>query len=65
MIGGYDSEAGHAFAEFLIPENEENNRNLKGFDYRNDSSGTWVSLDWFKGQDHKRYLRNVEIYEDI
>jgi hypothetical protein len=65
MVGGYDGEAGHAFAEFLVPENEQNNISLGGLDSRNDLAGKWVSLDWFKGSDHKRYLKNSKIYENI
>jgi transglutaminase-like putative cysteine protease len=65
MVGGYDGDSGHAFAEFLIPEHEQNNINLRGMDFRNDYSGKWVSLDWFKGYDHERYVRNSKIYEDI
>jgi transglutaminase-like putative cysteine protease len=65
MVGGYDGDAGHAFAEFLVPENEQNNMNLRDVDSRYDFEGRWISLDWFTGRDHKRYLKNSKIYEDI
>lgn len=65
MVGGFDGDNGHAFAEFLVPDNESNNKNLNGKDYRNDYSGMWVSLDWFKGSDHSRYVHNIKIFEDI
>jgi hypothetical protein len=65
MVGGFDGDSGHAFAEFLLPEKEANNNYLKGKDYRNDTSGKWVSLDWFKGENHNKYTSNIKIYEDI
>lgn len=65
MIGAYDGNSGHAFAEFLVPVNETKNKNLHGTDYRTDSSGKWVSLDWFKGADHSRFTHNIKIYDDI
>lgn len=65
MVGGFDGDNGHAFAEFLIPVNESKNKNLYGVDYRTDSSGKWVSLDWFKGSEHSRYTHNIKIFEDI
>lgn len=65
MVAGFDGDNGHAFAEFLVPENELNNKNLNGSDYRSDYSGNWVSLDWFNGKDHKRYISNIKLFEDI
>lgn len=66
MIGGFDSNGnGHAFAEFLIPRNESENLKLYGKDYRNSSDGKWVSLDWFKGYEHEKYLHNTRIFDDI
>ena len=65
MVGGYDGDSGHAFAEFLVPKNVYNNVNLKGADYRSDYSGKWVSLDWFRGRDHDRYTHNIKIFENI
>lgn len=65
MIGGYDGDSGHAFAEFLVPESENNNTILRGIDYRNDYIGKWISLDWFKGKEHKRFTNNIKVYENI
>ena len=65
MVGGYDGNSGHAFAEFLVPETELNNIYLKGQDYREDYRGKWISLDWFKGKDHSKYNYNIKIFEDI
>ncbi|UAM99111.1 transglutaminase-like domain-containing protein [Polaribacter litorisediminis] len=65
MVGGFDGDYGHAFAEFLVPENEMKNELLYGADYRTDASGKWISLDWFKGNDHDRFTHNIKIFEDI
>jgi hypothetical protein len=66
MIGGYDKNgSGHAFAEFLIPENEYQNKNVYGKDYRNSYEGKWVSLDWFTGFEHEKYLHNIRIFDNI
>ncbi|MCL7755010.1 transglutaminase-like domain-containing protein [Polaribacter sp. Z022] len=65
MVGGFDGESGHAFAEFLVPVNLSSNKWLFGTDYRTDNSGKWVSLDWFKGKSHDKYTNNIIIYEDI
>ncbi|MBG7613172.1 transglutaminase domain-containing protein [Polaribacter sp. BAL334] len=65
MIGGFDDESGHAFAEFLLPEEELSNELLNGLDFRKDSLGIWVSLDWFKGENHKKFTKNIIIYENI
>jgi len=65
MVGGYDGDSGHAFAEFLLEDKEANNSKLKGKDYRIDSSGKWISLDWFNGSEHENYTKNIKIYEDI
>jgi hypothetical protein len=65
MVGGFDGDYGHAFAEFLVPENEMKNKLLYGADYRTDASGKWISLDWFKGDDHDRFTHNIKIFEDI
>lgn len=65
MVGGFDSGDGHAFAEFLVPENELSNRQLRQLDYRKDQSGSWISLDWFKGPDHNRFTHDIKIFDDI
>lgn len=65
MVGGYDNKEGHAFAEFLIPENELRNPKLIGNDFREDDLGFWISLDWFKGNDHSRFKNDIQIFEDI
>ena len=65
MVGGFDGESGHAFAEFFVPEDEKNSKFLKNKDYRFDSDGKWISLDWFTGKSHKKYINDIEVYEDI
>lgn len=65
VVGGFVGNDGHAFAEFLLPNEERNNDLLKGRDYREDYRGIWVSLDWFNGSDHNRYLNNFKVFEDI
>jgi hypothetical protein len=65
MVAGYYEDKGHAFAEFLLPDNENSNVNLRGADYRTDASGKWISLDWFKDDDHDRFTHNIKIFEDI
>jgi hypothetical protein len=65
MVAGYYQDKGHAFAEFLLPDNENSNVNLRGADYRTDASGKWISLDWFKDDDHDRFTHNIKIFEDI
>ncbi|WP_321299263.1 transglutaminase-like domain-containing protein [Marinifilum fragile] len=64
MVGGYSGSQGHAFAEFLLPENEKRNPNLRNCDYRTDNDGVWVSMDWFTGQDHNKYIRDIRIIEE-
>lgn len=65
MIGGFDKEDGHAFAEFLLPQDQKEHYGLSNFDTRKDSSGTWVSLDWFEGYQHNRFLKDIRVYENI
>lgn len=65
MVGGYDNGDGHAFAEFLVPENELTNSLLNGLDYRKDFNGIWISLDWFKGSEHNRFIHDIRIFDDI
>ena len=65
MVGGYDNGSGHAFAEFLLPNNQSNNPSLRGNDYRTDSNGKWVSLDWFSGSEHNKYTHDIKVFEDI
>lgn len=65
MVGGYDNGSGHAFAEFLLPSNQSNNPSLRGNDYRTDSNGKWVSLDWFSGSEHNKYTHDIKVFEDI
>ena len=63
MVGGFSGNSGHAFAEFLLPKQYK----LKTYniDYRKDYRGVWVSLDWFKGYDHNKYLENFKIFDNI
>jgi hypothetical protein len=62
VIGGYaKDEGGHAFAEFFLPHNEINLHFVKNYDHRNDSDGYWLSLDWFKGVEHNKYIRDTNI----
>lgn len=68
MVGGFSGKSGHAFAEFLLPKKDNKLRdklNANNIDYRKDFRGVWVSLDWFKGTDHNRYLENFKVYDDI
>lgn len=65
MIGGYNNGDGHAFAEFLIPSNLYSENQLNNLDYRKDDDGIWVSLDWFKGKEHKKYTNDILIFDDI
>jgi hypothetical protein len=65
MVAGFDGDSGHAFAEFLVPVNESKNKRLQGIAYRTDTSGIWVSLDWFKDENHNKYTYNVKIFENI
>lgn len=65
MVGGFDDGDGHAFAEFLVPNNELSNPLLKGMDYRQDYDGIWISLDWFKGSEHNRFIHDIHIFDDI
>ena len=63
MVGGFSGNSGHAFAEFLLPKQYK----LKTYniDYRKDYRGVWVSLDWFKGYDHNKYLEYFKIFDNI
>ncbi len=65
VIGGYkDDGPGHAFAEFFVSDEHKHDKFfslLKGKDYRVDHQGRWVSLDWFKGKEHKKYKNNIQI----
>jgi hypothetical protein len=65
MVGGTYNGGGHAWAEFKLEPNEKNNPSLRGMDIYKYNNGYWVSLDWFKGQEHKRYTKNIRIYNDI
>ena len=65
MVGGFDGKSGHAFAEFLVPNDADKKYLLKGRDYRNDSDGKWISLDWFKGKEHRRFTKNIKVFENI
>ena len=63
MVGGFSGDSGHAFAEFLLPKQYKLKTN--NIDYRKDYRGVWVSLDWFKGYDHNKYLENFKIFDNI
>ena len=63
MVGGFSGGSGHAFAEFLLPKQYKLKTN--NIDYRKDYRGVWVSLDWFKGYDHNKYLENFKIFDNI
>jgi transglutaminase-like putative cysteine protease len=66
MVAALDSNGnGHAFAEFLVPENDLSNSLLSEKDYRKDYRGKWVSLDWFKGASHRKYKNNLKVFENI
>jgi hypothetical protein len=66
MIGAYDNNgSGHAFAEFLVPKKLLSSPLLYGKDYRSDYRGKWMSLDWFKGGEHKKYINDIHVFEEI
>jgi predicted transglutaminase-like cysteine proteinase len=65
MVAGFKRDLGHAFAEFLVPDYEQNNVNLNDVDSRDDFEGRWISLDWFKGKDHEEYTSSIKVFEDI
>lgn len=64
MIGGFYGKGGHAFAEFRLPANEKDNVSLVDCDFRTDKDGCWVSLDWFKGAVHNRYIKDIRLIEE-
>jgi len=62
VIGAFKNDgSGHAFAEFLVPVSDSSNSLLQGKDYRIDSQGKWISLDWFMGQNHRSYKNDLRI----
>jgi transglutaminase-like putative cysteine protease len=66
MVGAFDSDGnGHAFAEFFLPAIIEKKSLSNGKDYRTDSKGKWISLDWFKGSMHEKYNNNLKVFDDI
>jgi len=66
MVAAFDNKGnGHAFAEFLVPENDNSNPSLRGKDYRTDYKGKWVSLDWFTGAKHREYKNNLKVFDNI
>lgn len=65
VAAGFDGTDGHAFAEFEIRQSDINNPYLKGFDYRKSEGSYWISLDWFKGQEHNRFTNNAKILYGI
>ena len=68
VVGGFSGNSGHAFAEFLLTNKYNkltDELKTNNIDYRRDFRGVWVSLDWFKGVDHNKYLKNFKIYDNI
>lgn len=65
VAAGFDGIDGHAFAEFEIKRADINNPYLRGFDYRISGGSYWVSLDWFKGQEHNRFTKNARVLYGI
>ena len=66
MVGGYNQGEGHAFAEFLFEDKDIPLTKLKELvDFREDHIGTWISLDWFKGAEHDRFIHDIRVYNDI
>lgn len=62
VIGGYSGDSGHAFAEFLIDQDMMNNKYLRESDIRQDNLGRmWVSLDWFRGNEHRKFTINTKV----
>jgi hypothetical protein len=65
MVGGTYRGGGHAWAEFKLEREEENNPNLTSMYIYSYQDGLWVSLDWFKGIEHNRYMKDIEIFDGI
>jgi hypothetical protein len=65
VAAGFDGTDGHAFAEFEIKQSDINNPYLRGFDYRKSDGTYWISLDWFKGQEHNRFTNNAKVLYGI
>ena len=60
VVGGFNGNEGHAFAEFLV--NKEMANKLSSIsDYRETYDGCWVSLDWFDGYEHNVYTNDIRI----
>ncbi len=64
-ISKYDAKSGHGWSEFLLPGKNIDKALLAGQDFVKDSDGVWVSLDWFKGNEHFEYSENLKIYTDL
>ncbi|WP_407264889.1 transglutaminase-like domain-containing protein [Tenacibaculum maritimum] len=65
VAAGFDGKDGHAFAEFKIQQNDIKSPYLRGFDYRKSNGYIWVSLDWFRGDEHNRFTNNAKILYGI
>lgn len=63
VVGGYNGDSGHAFAEFKVSE-EIAEKMDRSIDIRKDIDTYWVSLDWFNGRDHNKYLDDIKILID-
>ena len=64
-ISKYDVKSGHGWSEFLLPSKNEDKSLLTRQDLVKDSDGVWVSLDWFKGNEHFEYSENLKIYNNL
>ena len=60
VVGGFDGGAGHAFAEFSVDKKTAEIL-YEYTDIRTDGYNYWVSLDWFDGSDHNKYLKDIKI----
>lgn len=61
LIGGYHNNLGHAFAEFEVNQDDLKSSHLQDIDYREVNGSYWVSLDWFKGENHNKYTNNTKV----
>ncbi|SFU53301.1 Transglutaminase-like superfamily protein [Pustulibacterium marinum] len=65
VVAGYNKDGGHAFAEFLIEKQQIHSQALQNYDYRLVMGQYWVSLDWFKAEEHNKYLQDAVILTGI
>ena len=64
-VNKYDSQSGHGWAEFLVPNDFSNSDLLYDEDIISSNGGQWVSLDWFRGDEHFKYSVNLRVYDNL